>query len=76
MSICTVIRGKTRHLNSVKKQISVIKRLSKSWQMSHVTVVGVTEQHYCSYTLHATFHTCDIEPNPFLAMTQNKIHHT
>ena len=45
MSICTVIRGKTRHLSSVKKQISIIKRLSKSWQMSHVTVVGVTEQH-------------------------------
>ncbi len=45
MSVCTVIRGKSRHLSSVKKQISIIKRLSKSWQMSHVAVVGVTEQH-------------------------------
>ena len=32
--------------------------------MSHITVAGVTEQHYyTSYTLHATtFHTCNIGP--------------
>ena len=43
--------------------------------MSHITVVGVTEQTSC--TLHATtFHTCNIGPNPLLAMTLTKIHHT